>query len=110
MCGCVLQVEKEELEIAKIELEERVSTLQSQLNKLVEENSRLRSSTSRTPPPPSSPTTLTPIMEPSTEAEENEESPSHIYAKVDYSKVSPLSSHPHTHTHTHTSIENITSV
>ncbi len=88
-----LQVEKEELEVAKVELEERVSTLQAQLNKMIEENGRLKASTSRTPPPSSpttlTPTTLTPIVEPSVEAEEGEagESPSHVYARVDYSKV-----------------------
>ncbi len=87
------------MEIAKVELEERVSTLQVQLNKMIEENGRLRASTSRTPPPSSpttlTPTTLTPIVEPSVEAEEEAEedegeageSPSHLYAQVDYSKV-----------------------
>lgn len=105
-------MEKEELEIAKIELEERVATLQSQVNKMVEENGRLRSSTSRTPPPSSPTTLLPPIVEPAEEVEEDEgESPSHIYARVDYSKVrqhTPIHTRTHARTHTHT--ENFTCI
>ena len=54
--------------------------LQSQLNKMIEENSRLhKSMSSRTPP--SSPSTLTPV-----ESEEE----TYLYASVDYKKVGQL--------------------
>ena len=78
--------------IANQQLEERVKDLQSQLNKMIVENSCLRTSVSHSPPPPSPPT-LTPTVEPPTEKEEEEEEKEDlpvqepIYASVDKSKV-----------------------
>ena len=75
-------------------MEERQKDLQGQLNKMIVENSCLRTSVSSNPPPPS-PSTLTPTAELPTEnlkgEEEGEEEEipvqEPIYATVDKSKV-----------------------
>ena len=74
-------------------LKEKLDEMQAQLNQVIEENAKLRGSSSRSPPPasPSSPSSLTPIVEPEVEKEEErslEEEPlMELYAQVDYSKV-----------------------
>lgn len=61
--------------------------LQKQLNKVIEENARLRSTQPRSPTTPTSP--LPVIFEPpATEGEVEEEEPAEVYAQVDMSKVS----------------------
>ena len=82
-----------ELEVTNITMREKLDEMQVQLNKVIEENAKLRGSSSRSPPlvSPSSPSSLAPIVEPDVEIEEDEnleEEPAmELYSQVDYSKV-----------------------
>ncbi len=71
------------------QLQSKLDELQKQLNKVIEENVRLRSAPQRSPTTPTSP--LPVIFEPSAAQEgegEGEDEPAEVYAQVDRSKVS----------------------
>lgn len=92
MFVCILQAEKDELVATNQSMNEKLEEMQLQLNKVIEENVKLRGSVSCSPlaASPSSPSSLTPIIEPEVENEETnggEEAVMQLYATVDYSKV-----------------------
>lgn len=88
-------MENEQLHLTNQQLQMKCDEFQQQMNKLVEENVKLRTGQPRTPTTPTSP--LPVIMEPVAEAEENreeegegEEGAMDVYAQVDMSKVCGL--------------------
>ena len=86
----IVQNENDKLQSVNQQLKMKLDELQKQLNKVVEENVRLRSSQpQRSPTTPTSP--LPVIMEPATLEEEEAEfevAPMDVYAQVDMTKVS----------------------
>ena len=79
------QEENDHLRATNEQLQMKLDELQKQMNKIIEENVRLRSTQPRSPTTPTSP--LPVIMEPPGPVEE-EDPPMEVYAQVDMSKVS----------------------
>lgn len=89
------QVDNDQLQSTNQLLQMKLDETQKQLNKVVEENVHLRSTSQRSPTTPTSP--LPVIMEPASVGGEEkqlpekqlpEEEPAEVYAQVDMSKVS----------------------